>query len=114
MVKLSLYDRHSIDEISAEFNFSKKLANNIRKYFGEPLSLFDLTQIKKKDFYPCKGLGLISWREFSDAVSTIQLPNEAVKLIEKSSPTKIRVEIDFSKSFATVIDGLSQIIKDKK
>jgi hypothetical protein len=112
MPKLSLYDKYSIDEIAAEFNLSKKLANGMRKHFGEPLSLFDLIQIKMKDFYLCKGFGLKSWNEFRDAVATIHVPNKAVKLIEKSSPTKIIVEIDLSKPFANVIKKLSKIIKD--
>ena len=112
MDKLSLYDKYSIDEIADEFNLPKKLANGIRKYFGEPLSLVELAQINRKDFYPCKGLGLKSWIEFRDAVATIQIPNEGVKLIEKSGPTKIIVEIDFSKPFANVIKKLSDIIKD--
>ena len=76
MAKLSLYDKYSIDEIADEFNLSKKLTNGIRKYFGEPLSLVELAQIKRKDFYPCKGLGLKSWIEFRDAVATIQMPNK--------------------------------------
>jgi hypothetical protein len=64
-----------------------------------------------KDF-PCKGLGMKSWTEFSNAVASIQIPNQAVKLIEKSSPTKIMVEIDTSKPFADVINKLSEIFKD--
>jgi len=112
MPKLSFYDKYSIDEIAAEFKFSKKLANGIRKHFGEALSLNDLTQINRRDFYPCKGLGSKSWSEFSNAVSTTQIPNEGVKMIEKSSPMKIIVEIDISKPFASVINQLSEIIKD--
>lgn len=114
MAKLSCYDKYSIDEIASALNLSKKLANSIRKHFGEPLSLIDLKQIERKDFYQCKGLGIKSWAEFRTAVANIQIPNESVKLIEKTSPTKIVVEIDLSKPFSDVIDKLSEVIEDTK
>ncbi|MFO7752732.1 MAG: hypothetical protein R6V41_06395 [Desulfobacteraceae bacterium] len=114
MAKLSCYDKYSIDEIASALNLSKKLANGIRKHFGEPLSLIDLKQIKRKDFYQCKGLGIKSWAEFRNAVANIQIPNESVKLIEKTNPTKIVVEIDLSKPFSDVINTLSEVIEDMR
>jgi hypothetical protein len=42
----------------------------------------------------------------------LPLVNESVKLIEKTSPTKIVVEIDLSKPFSDVIDKLSEVIED--
>ena len=76
------------------------------------LSTLKQPALKKMIDYPCKGLGMKNWTEFSNAVASIQIPNRAVKLIEKSSPTKIMVEIDTSKPFADVINKLSEIIKD--
>lgn len=77
MANLSCYDKYSIDEMASALNLSKKLANSIRKHFGESLSL-----------------------------------NESVKLIEKTSPTKIVVEIDLSRPFSDVINALSELIED--
>jgi len=71
-----------------------------------------LAQIKWRDFYPCKGLGLKSWREFCDAISLIQIPKQAVKIIDKPSSKKIIVEIDISESFSKVIKELSDIITE--
>jgi hypothetical protein len=112
MIKLSLHDKYSIDEISKELNLSKRLANGIRKHFGEHLSLYDLSKITRSDFYPCKGLGIKSWREFSSAISIVDIPKKAVKIIDKPSSTKIVIEIDISKSFSKVIKELSDIIKN--
>jgi len=112
MIKLSLHDKYSIDEIAKELNLSKRVSNGIRKYFGEPLSLYDLAQIKWRDFYPCKGLGLKSWREFCDAISLIKIPRKSVRIIDKTSSKKIIVEIDTSESFSKVIKELSDIITE--
>ncbi len=112
MINLSLYDKYSIDEIAKELNISKRVSNGIRKHFGESLSLYDLSQITWRDFYPCKGLGLKSWREFSDAISIVDIPRKAVKIIDKPSLNKIIIEIDISKSFSKVINELSDIIKN--
>ena len=112
MINLSLYDKYSIDEIAKELNISKRVSNGIRKHFGESLSLYDLSQIKWRDFYPCKCLGLKSWREFSDAISIVDIPRKAVKIIDKPSLNKIIIEIDISKAFSKVINELSDIIKN--
>jgi len=61
MANLSCYDKYSIDEIASALNLSKKLANGIRKHFGEPFSLIDLEQIKRKDFGSCRVLGSYSY-----------------------------------------------------
>ncbi|BBO87036.1 hypothetical protein [Desulfosarcina ovata] len=107
----SLYDKKSIDEVAKILNLSKRLCNGIRKHFGESLSLYDLSQITWRDFYPCKGLGIKSWREFSDAISIIDIPKKAVKILDKPSSNKIIIEIDISKSFSKVIKELSDIMK---
>ena len=39
---------------------------------------------------------------------------EPEKLIKKTSPTKIVVEIDLSKSFSDVINMLSEVIEDMR
>ncbi len=101
-----------MDEIANALKLSKKLSNNLRKYFGDSLSLYDLSQIKRADFFPCKGLGFKSWSEFSNAISKVDIPNKAVKVIGKQGPNKIIIEIDISKSFSKVISELSDIIKD--
>lgn len=111
MKKLTLYDKYSIDEIARELNLSKKLSNNLRKCFGESLSLYELSQIKRRDFFPCKGLGQKSWYEFRDAISMVDIPDNSVKIVDQLNQNKIVVEIDISKSFSEVIINLSNIIK---
>ena len=83
----------------------------MRKHFGDFMSLYELSKITRSDFYSRKGLGLKSWREFSKAISVVDNPQEAVKIIGKPSLNKIVVEIDFTKSFSQVIYELSDMIK---
>ena len=112
MKKLTLNDKYSIDEIARELNFSKKLLNNLRKCFGESLSLYELSQLKQRDFFPCKGLGQKSWYEFKNAISMIDIPDKSVKIVDQLNQNKIVVEIDISKPFSEVIINLSYIIKN--
>jgi hypothetical protein len=112
MIKLSIYDKYSIDEIAKELNLSKRVSNGIKNHFGESLSLFELSQIRWSDFIMCKGLGLKSWREFSSAISLLGMPEKAVKIIDRPTKDKLIVEIDISKSFSEVISQLSNIIKN--
>jgi len=111
MVQLSLNKKYTIDEIAKELKISKRLSNIIGSHFGNVLSLYDLSKITRRDFYSCKGLGLKSWQEFRKALSIVDIPSKAVKIIEKPSSNKIVVEIDCSKSFSIVINELSDIIK---
>ncbi len=112
MKNLSINDLHTVDEIAAELNFSKKLANGIQKYFGDPISLIDLAAIDMKQFLACKGFGRKSWREFQAAMDKVRWLYASVQLIEKTGPTKIVVEIDFSRSFDDIVIKLSEIIKN--
>ena len=114
MATLSIYEKYTIDELSKEIGLSKKVANGIRKYFGEPLSLIELSQITRDEFFSCRGMGLKSWYELKAATSKIELPEKDVKIIGKPGHNRIAVEIDVSKPFNKIIAGLAEIIKDAK
>ena len=111
MSKLSIYEKYTIDELSKEIGLSKKVGNGIRKHFGEPLSLIELSQITRDELFSCRGMGLKSWHELKTAMSKIELPEKDVKIIERPSPGRIVVEIDVAKPFSKIIAGLAEIIK---
>ncbi len=111
MEKLSLHEKYSLDEIAKELNLSKRITNGIRKNFEDPISLYELSQISRKEFFACRGFGLYSWYEFREAQSKIEVPKRAVELIDKQNPRRIRIEIDISEPFEKVILELSKIIE---
>ena len=111
MSKLSIYEKYTIDELSKEIGLSKKVANGIRKHFGEPLSLIELSQITRDEFFSCRGMGLKSWHELKKAMSKTELPEKDIKIIDRPSPDRIVVDIDVSKPFNKIIAGLAEIIE---
>ncbi len=111
MKKLSLTKPYSVDELATELNLSTKLRNGMRNNFGDPISIKELNHISKDEFFQCDQFGVISWKEFSNALSVFTLPNKAVTLIEKPSENSIIVEINTSKPFGEVIQGLADIMK---
>ncbi len=110
MEKLSLSKQYSVDTLAKELNLSTKLKNGIRKNFGDPISIKELKQITKQDFLQCNQFWLKSWNEFNHALSAVIIPNESVTLIEKPTVNSIIVEINTSKTFEEVIQGLADIM----
>lgn len=111
MKKLSLTEPYSVEELAKELHFSTKLKNGIRKNLGDPISINDLKQITQRDFLNCKLFGWKSWWEFKNALSGFSVSNHAVVLVNKPSMDSVIVEIDTSKPFAEVIQGLAEILK---
>ena len=112
MIKLSSHEKYPLSEIAKELKLSKRITNGIRNNFGDPISLFELSQISWSKFASCKGFGRKSWYEFRDAISKLEIPKSAVTLIDKRGSNKIITEIDISEPFEKVIQELSQIIKN--
>ena len=112
MNKLSLTEPYSVDELADELNLSTKLRNGIRRNFGDPVSINDLKQITQREFLDCKWFGRKSWWEFKEALSGFCISNCAVSLVNRTGMNSVIVEIDTSRPFAEVIQGLAKIIND--
>ena len=110
MQKLSPNKEYSIDEIAETLNLSTILANEIRKNFGDPISIYELKQINWRKFSACKYLGRKRWYELQEALSAFDFPEKSVKLIQKRGLKNLIVEIDVSKPFEKVIQDLAMII----
>jgi len=113
MKKLSLTKPYSVDELAKKLNLSGKLRNGIRNNFGDPVIISELTQITRREFLNCKLFGWKSWAEFNNALSGFRIPNRAVELVGNLSSTSVIVEIDTSKPFSEVIQGLAEIINNR-
>ena len=111
MNKLSLTEQCSVDEIADELNLSTKLRNGIRENLGDPVTINDLKQITQREFLSHKGFGRKSWWEFREALSEFCISNHAICLINRTSMDSIIVDIDTSRPFAEVNQGLSGIIR---
>jgi len=110
MQKLSPNKKYSFDEIAETLNLSTILANEIRKNFGDPISIQELKQINWSDFVACKYLGRKRWYELQEALSAFDFPESAVKLIRKRELKNLILEIDVSKPFEKVVQDLARII----
>ncbi len=110
MKKLSLTEPYSVDELAEELKLSTKLKNGIRRNFGDPVSINDLKQITQRDFLNCKWFGRKSWYEFKDALSEFCISNHAVSLVNRTSMDSVIVEIDTTRPFVEVIQGLAKIM----
>ncbi len=110
MKTLSQSQKYSVEEIATELGFSTKLQNGIRSNFGDPISINDLKQITQRNFLNCKWFGRKSWYEFKDALSEFCISNHAVSLVNRTSMDSVIVEIDTTRPFGEVIQGLSKIM----
>ncbi len=110
MKKLSLTEPYSVDELAEELKLSTKLKNGIRRNFGDPVSINDLKQITQRDFLNCKWFGRKSWWEFKEALSGLCMSNCAVALVNRTSMDSVIVEIDTTRPFGEVIQGLAKIM----
>ncbi len=113
MKKLSLTEPYSVDEIADELNLSSRLRVGIRENLGDPITINDLKQITQREFLHHKGFGRKSWWEFKEALSDFCISNCAVSLINRTSMDSMIVEIDTSRPFAEVIQGLAEIVKKR-
>jgi hypothetical protein len=111
MHKLSPAEKYSVKEIAEALKLSTILANGIRIYFGDPISINELKQISRGKFLSCKNFGSKRLREFQNALSILSTNNErAVTMIGAPNIQTIVVEIDLSKSFRDVIKDLHEIM----
>ena len=110
MPKLSINTKYSIDEISDELKISTALANGIRNYFGDPITISELKKISWEEFSACKNFWRKRWNELQKALSVFDFPQQAVSLIHRRGLKHLTVEIDVSKPFEKVIQDLSIII----
>jgi hypothetical protein len=83
MQNLSQTKQFSVDELAAELGYSTKLANGIRRNFGDPISINELKLITRGDFLECKNMGWISFRQFEAGLSAYYTSENAVTLIKK-------------------------------
>jgi hypothetical protein len=109
---LSPSQKYSVKEIATELGYSAKLANGIRSNFGDPISINELKLITRRDFLSCKNLGWISLRQFKEGLSVECILDSAVTLINKPNMDTVIVEIDTTKPFKEVIQGLAAILKN--
>ena len=113
MKNISQSQQYSVKEIAAELGYSTKLENGIRNNFGDPISINELKLITRREFRACKNLGLISLRQFEEGLSGYYISDSAVNLINKPNMDTVIVEIDTSKPFKEVIQGLAAILHGK-
>jgi predicted DNA-binding protein YlxM (UPF0122 family) len=76
MHKLSPAEKYSVKEIAEALKLSTILANGIRIYFGDPISINELKQISRGKFLSCKNFGSKRLREFQNALSIFSTNNE--------------------------------------
>ena len=112
MKTLSQSQKYSVKEIAAELGYSTKLENGIRNNFGDPISINELKLITRREFRACKNLGLISLRQFEEGLSVYHILDSAVSLINKPNMDTVIVEIDTTKPFKEVLQGLATILKN--
>ncbi|MFN2353952.1 MAG: hypothetical protein ABR512_05435 [Desulfopila sp.] len=112
MKTLSQSQKYSVEEIATELGFSTKLENGIRANFGDPISINDLKLITRRDFTACKYLGMKSWHQFKAGLSVFCSSESAVTFINQPSMDSVIVEIDTSKPFKDVVQGLAIILKN--
>jgi hypothetical protein len=110
MKKLSMSQPYSVKELAAELNLPTKLENGIRSNFGDPISINDLKLITQRDFLNCKWFGRKSWNQFKDALTEFCISNHAVSLVNRTSMDSVIVEIDTTRPFGEVIQGLAKIM----
>lgn len=113
MKTLSQSQQYSVREIATELGYNTKLENGIRNNFGDPISINELKLITRREFLACKNLGWISLRQFEGGLSVYYIFESAVTLINKPNMNTVIVEIDTSKPFKEVIQGLAAILHGK-
>lgn len=113
MKKLSMTEPYSVEELAKELHFDTKLKNGIRSNFGDPISINELKKITKRKFLNCKWFGLKSWKQFQKGLRYFCISDQAVMLISQSSMDNIIVEIDTSRPFKEVIEGLAKIMEQQ-
>ena len=112
MKNISQSQQYSVKEIAAELGYSTKLENGIRNNFGDPISINELKLITPREFRACKYFGMKSWKQFKEGLSGYYISDSAVTFINQPSMASIIVEIDTSKPFKEVIQGLAGILKN--
>jgi hypothetical protein len=110
MEKLSINEKYDVDKLSKEFGLSTALRNNIRKYFGDPISIRELKQITASQFFACKNMGRKRWWQLQEALSGFEFSERSVTFIRKQGSNRIIIEVDLSKPFEKVIRDLAVII----
>ena len=113
MKTLSQSQKYSVREIATELGYSTKLENGIRNNFGDPISINELKLITQRDFTACKYFGMKSWRQFKESLSSFYSSKSAVTFINQPRMGSIIVEIDTTKPFKEVIQGLAKILHGK-
>ena len=113
MKTLSQSQQYSVREIATELGYNTKLENGIRNNFGDPISINELKLITIREFLAGKNLGWISLRQFEEGLSVYYIFESAVTLINKPNMNTVIVEIDTSKPFKEVIQGLAAILHGK-
>ncbi len=84
--------------------------DSIRDNFGDPISINELKLITQRDFTACKYFGMKSWRQFKESLSVYSISDSTVSLINKQNMDTVIVEIDTTKPFKEVIQGLAKIL----
>ena len=110
MKKLSTNEKYNVDELAKELDLPTALRNNIRKNFGDPISIRELKEITPKQFFACKNMGRIRWNQLQKALSGFEFLERSVTFLRKQSPERIIIEVDLSKPFEKVIRDLALII----
>jgi hypothetical protein len=107
---LSINKKYSVRELDKAFNLSTVLKNSIQIYFGDPISIKELSQISMDEFLRCKNLGRKRWKELQNILQSYPCSESAVKFIKIQGANNITVEIDISKPFHMTVKELSEII----
>ncbi len=112
MKKLFLSQPYRVKKIAVVLGFNTKLKNGIRINFGDPVSINELKLITKKDFLACRNLGKKSWRQFQEGLSAFYSSDSVVTFIGQPNVNSVIVEINTSKPFGEVIQGLAEMCRD--
>jgi len=110
MEKLSINEKYDVGTLSKELGLSTAMGNNIRKNFGDPISIRELKQITAKQFFACRNMVRKRWYQLQEALSGFEFPEHSVTFISKQEPKRIIIEVDLSKSFEKVVRDLVVII----
>ena len=110
MGKLSTNQKYDVDQLAKELGLSKALRNNLRRNFGDPISILELKQITPKQFFACKNMGRKRWNQLQEALSGFKFPEHSVTFIREQGHKRIIIEVDLSKSFEKVIRDLAAIM----
>ena len=112
MGKLLVDKKYSVSHIAKELNLSTVLANGIQRYFRDPVSIKELSQITKSEFLHYRLMGRKRWSELQSALANFDLSVNGVRFVEINGGNRITVEIDVSKPFKQVVQELSEIIEN--